>query len=203
MPNFHWKDATLGDYPFRRFPREARGADLLRQLDYDDSILKLRQTLRQLRIFGDAPALAITQRLFISHRQADATEAQQIASIAKAQGFEFWLDILDPTFASITATPLDDERKGLLTAIYIEMALLNCTHLIAVMTANTIGSMWVPYEFGRVKGDSLFDSQVASRLHISHVGLPEYLHLGHKHKSDKEVSDWLLSESRKIDIVYL
>ena len=159
--------------------------------------------MHQLRIVGDAPAVAITQRLFISHRQADATQALQIASIAHALNFEFWLDVLDPTLANSTATPLDDERKGLLTAIYIEMALLNCTHLIAVMTANTSGSMWVPYEFGRVKGDSLFDSQVASRLHISHVGLPEYLHLGHKHRSDKEVSDWLLSESRKINIIYL
>ena len=203
MPDFRWNATTLRDDPFRRFPREARGADLLRQLDDDDSLSTLRQTLRRLRNFGDAPAVASTQRLFISHRQADATEAQQIASIAKALSFEFWLDILDPGLASLTATSLDDERKALLTAIYIEMALLNCTHLIAVMTTNTRGSMWVPYEFGRVKGDSLFDSRVSSRLHISQVGLPEYLHLGRKHGSDGEVSDWLLTESGKVGVSYL
>lgn len=42
-------------------------------------------------------------RLFVSHRQIDKDLGLRIAELANNNGFEFWLDVLDPALASILA----------------------------------------------------------------------------------------------------
>jgi hypothetical protein len=37
------------------------------------------------------------------------------------------------------------------TACVIEMALLNCTHVVALVTPESVPSRWIPYEYGNVK----------------------------------------------------
>jgi hypothetical protein len=95
-------------------------------------------------------------RVFVSHRMADAPYAERIAWLASQNaGLEYWLDVHDPVlrFAS-AALPPGHPVYAITVAAIIEMALLNCTHVIAAHTpppTNTTWrpSQWIPYELAR------------------------------------------------------
>jgi hypothetical protein len=145
--------------------------------------------LRQAARWG-APPLACP-RVFISHRRDDRDDALAMARLAAQSGFQFWLDVLDPTLQG-AALP------SIAIAAVIEMALLNCTHVVAIMTLNTHGGMWVPYEYGRVKLPALTSPQAATWLHpdfataaaAGTVTLPEYLLLGDRLSTRMDVRYW-------------
>ena len=140
-------------------------------------------------------------RIFISHRQADEKRARVFARIAMRRRFAFWLDVLDPHLIWITNHPSSDPvRQALAIAIQIEFALLNCTHVLAVITPHTVGSMWVPYEYGRVKCATMFSfeatawlSQAVQRTNT----YAEYLRLGVVHQSRRAVKDWMDLQLRR------
>ncbi len=131
-------------------------------------------------------------RVFISHRRADTKRALRVAWLAVEEGFEFWLDVLDPHLRIVLTEP--ENQQPILIATIIEMALINSTHVMAVITEQTWGSRWVPYEYGRVKDEGPVSDQVA--CWVDHAAekagpVPEYLHLGAITRSDKAVREWL------------
>ena len=149
-----------------------------------------------------APARgALTRpKIFVSHRQIDINKAMRIAWLADQEGFDFWLDALDPSLGQlqtqIGSGAVSPQQAALATAAIIEMALLNSTHVIAIMTSNTKGSQWVPYEYGRAKDVGPITVQAGCWVdHTLGKGyLPEYLHLGKKTFSEVDIRTWLGSE---------
>ena len=118
-------------------------------------------------------------------------------TLACQEGFEYWLDVIDPTLTGTSAVASSDQSAAAVAAV-IEMALLNSTHVIAAITPNTKGSLWVPYEYGRVKTPDAVSLQAACWTAPSVTGgLPEYLHLGAILKSELEIKQWLKSELQK------
>ena len=117
-------------------------------------------------------------------------QALQVAALAWQEGFDVWLDVLDPDLASLTPGTHD---YALAVACVIEMALLNSTHLLAVLTSHTKGSEWVPYEFGRTKADALVAENTASwrAEPAPPQDLAEYLYLCPVHDDKVEVRGWL------------
>jgi len=102
------------------------------------------------------------------------------------------LDVLDPYLRIRLTEP--ENQQPILIATIIEMALINSTHVMAVITEQTWGSRWVPYEYGRVKDEGPVSDQVA--CWVDHAAekagpVPEYLHLGAITRSDKAVREWL------------
>jgi hypothetical protein len=196
MPSYDWReyrDASFGE----RFPSWAEGAEewrVKRVISDLPSILD-RERRRQ------RPHLA-RPRVFVSHRQVDIDPALRIAYLACQEGFDYWLDVLDPTlkgplYTSVSAPP--NQGKALATAATIEMGLLNCTHVVAVVTPNTKGSQWIPYEYGRVKEPTPISLQAGSWVDAS-VGLsdlPEYLYLGVITTTEAHLRTWLRSERSK------
>jgi len=110
---------------------------------------------------------------------------------------DFWIDVLDPQLSMINGTQL----LAVATAGIIETALLNCSHLIAVMSPETRGSAWVPYEYGRVKEMLPVTTQVACWLHpeLDHQNLPEYMYLGKITLSEEQINDWLTNQLQAIN----
>jgi hypothetical protein len=144
-------------------------------------------------------------RVFISHRQWDVETALRIAWLAADEGFDYWLDVTDlgPWLArTLPATPGDPRlanpiMEEILMAAIIEMALLNCTHVIAVMTANTAGSQWVPYEYGRKKPATMTSNFVSCWWDMTTLrakDLPGYTHLAPVHLNEYEIRAWLSTE---------
>ena len=79
-------------------------------------------------------------RLFISHRMADFGYAERIAWLASKHVWDYWLDVHDPGLASNNAITLSPKSRALAVALIIEVALLNCTHILATITDNSPGS---------------------------------------------------------------
>ena len=73
-------------------------------------------------------------RIFVSHQQKDAPLANRIAWLASRSGFSYWLDVLDPDLKRLHGRKLDPTEKALLIAKIVETALLNCTHVVAILT---------------------------------------------------------------------
>jgi len=75
--------------------------------------------------------------VFISHKDKDSREAVRIHDFLKRHNISSYVDVLDSSTqstADITDTITDRMNK--------------CTHLIAVMSNETVKSWWVPFEVG-------------------------------------------------------
>jgi hypothetical protein len=112
-------------------------------------------------------------RVFVSHRRADVDYAERIAWLAaRKAGLDYWLDVHDPVLVyATTAIPATYWLYPYLIAGIIEMALLNCSHVIAAHTPPRPGggpwipSQWIPYEFGRAKSRSVYSTRAAGWFH--------------------------------------
>lgn len=143
-------------------------------------------------------------RIFISHRRVDVAYAERIAWLASQRaGLEYWLDVHDPTLRLANVTiPATSPRYAVIIAAIIEMALLNCTHVIAAHTPPPapllpwIPSQWISYEFARAKSRKVYSKQAAGWFHPA-VRPPEsrgeYVLLADRCLSDPDVEQWLVS----------
>ncbi len=75
--------------------------------------------------------------VFISYQRVDEAKARSIGDQLEALGVSTYIDVMAPLLASaqgVTKTILNRLRS--------------CTHLMAVVSANTVRSWWVPFEIG-------------------------------------------------------
>lgn len=98
--------------------------------------------------------------VFISHRTADDALAAHVFSHLMKQGIYCYLDNLDK----------EAQTTNDITALILGRLSLT-SHLIAVVTQNTAGSWWVPFEIG-VATESA--KRIASYTRLRSF-LPEYL----------------------------
>jgi hypothetical protein len=140
-----------------------------------------------------------TPRAFVSHRQLDGPVAEQIAWQASQAGKDYWLDLHDANLQLANQTiPPSHPRHALIIAAIIEMALLNCTHVIATHTKNSLGSKWIPYELARAKTRKVFTGQTAGWFdpawfpqYRPHESQGEYIVLADILHTRAEVDRWL------------
>ncbi|HUQ10762.1 MAG TPA: toll/interleukin-1 receptor domain-containing protein [Steroidobacteraceae bacterium] len=211
MPNFDWREHREMLPLARRYPDWVMGHDLLRDfpnllrnfahpdLGFDEVLRRIARErhragtrTRRMHVGLDRPCV------FISHRKDDVDQAERIAWLTCQAGFDYWLDIYDPGLAGYPGLATATEAEARAVALTIEIALLNCTQVIAVMTPNTPGSAWVPYEYGRVK-DPVPDSPQAACWLAPGVKLfPEYLYLGARLRTEGDISQWLADERTRM-----
>ena len=203
MSSYHCY-ATDGSYRLGEFPGRAIGVVefhvLLRRLselptteDLEADYGELLVPLRALHLRRNLEQTLRCPRVFISHRQLDRQPALRIAYLATDEKFDYWLDILDPKIAAAGLPHLRTAyQQAILIAAIVEMALLNCTHVLAVMTKNVPGTMWMPYEYGRVKDSALTSVRVAGWFDGSWnvSNMPEYFHLGQKLYDEAAIRRW-------------
>jgi len=100
--------------------------------------------------------------VFISHRTADDQVAQGVyRKLHYSHGIECYIDDFDNEVSNT-------ER---ITSRIVER-LNRCTHLLAIITDNTRGSWWVPFEIGVARQAPRF---ITSYTSYFFNGLPEYL----------------------------
>ncbi|NUO51341.1 MAG: toll/interleukin-1 receptor domain-containing protein [Polyangiaceae bacterium] len=189
MPSFDYRQVPL--LAPDRYPKWVVGSDQWAQQPGDILSLPL----------PPAPRL-LPPRLFISHSQHDPDFAERIAWLADSRGFEYWLDIHDPLLSGGGPVP------PRVVASTIEIALINCTHLLAVYTKNAFGSVWVPYEYGRAKdrlgilSDSI-SAWIPTNSTDKPSSVPDYLLLGRQFQvrplhptpnAEPDIQKWLDDE---------
>ena len=199
MASYDLNDAAWGP---GRVPENVEGAEVWQQVVGTEFLNAWRTAYLELRRRHDARAYSTPSlrcpRVFISHRQKDTVLGRRVAWLAAKARFQFWLDDLDPHLASVPALRLNPDLEALIIACLIEIALLNCSHVLAVITPRTRGSMWVPYEYGRVKtlpAGSQAACWIAPRSRRT-PQTPEYLLLGKISRSESEIRTWFSAELR-------
>jgi hypothetical protein len=137
--------------------------------------------------------------VFISHQRKDTGKGERIACLAEHHALSCWLDVLDPNLARVNALPPNDPRRSVLIAATIEIALLSCTHVIAVHTDNSLVSRWVPYELGRAKARQVAALNaagwLAARQDASTCG--DYVQLAVMTRDEPAVARWLVDAGGK------
>ena len=210
MPNYDWR--SFQGRPLQdRFPDNLVGS---RQwVDLVDDVLQdpapdAEACRRALDAFMTALApgspLLPPQKdccVFVSHRSdpVDQNHAEQIAWHATEHGYEYWLDVHNPNLTYLNGSTIPTPAKEILIAAVIEMALLNCSHLLAVITQKSFGSKWIPYEFGRAKLRLLVSGNSSVWLDngIKAADCGEYVHLSPVNGSTREVEAWLLQGQKR------
>ena len=103
--------------------------------------------------------------VFISHRTADDAVAQQVASRLKYRhGITVYIDDIDQQVSRARGTPA-------ITALLVRRV-NECTNLLAIVTQNTQGSWWVPFEIGIARQAPRV---ITSFTNQADASLPEYL----------------------------
>jgi hypothetical protein len=180
--------ATLDQWR-ERFPEWAIGYEEWRESDF-----ALGPALPSLSRRDGHPKMFRCPRVFVSYRHCDRPYALRIAWLANQAGFNFWLDVLDSALTALGSSGLTGQAAAVATARIIEMGLLNSSHVVAVMTNNTTGSMWVPYEYGRVKEAPLTSLQASAWLDRGLSYTPEYLELGARHFTESDIRSWMIAQ---------
>lgn len=117
--------------------------------------------------------------VFISHRSADNALAQQVATrLTQTHGIKCYLDDIDQRLKSATQQEL--------TRILVDMV-NKCTNLLAVITANTEGSWWVPFEIGVAKQAPRV---ICSITNQSDTSLPGYLMEWPRLRGEKAIDEF-------------
>jgi hypothetical protein len=98
--------------------------------------------------------------VFVSHRSSDDVKARQIRDFLVHQGIRCYLDDLDEGLRTA-----DD------IAAAVQQRLNECSRLLAVVSAATAGSWWVPFEIGL---GTAKDTRIAS-FRLIWIDLPQYL----------------------------
>ncbi|MER9001167.1 MAG: toll/interleukin-1 receptor domain-containing protein [Mesorhizobium sp.] len=100
-------------------------------------------------------------KVFISHKQEDSYQATYVAERLRAGGLDVYLDVIDAQL----------RKGGPELADYIRDQLAQCTQLLAVISAKTQASWWVPWEIGvATEKERFLASFVADNSQV-----PEYL----------------------------
>ena len=180
-----------------RYPNWCHGQEEWSTQSLDNGLWnppKLPSPLELPQRISSSTQCSLRPRVFVSHRQGDEQYAERIAYLADQAGFEYWLDVVNlPPPGSIA------KMSALSVALRIEMALLNCSHIVAVYTDATPGSTWVPYEYGRVKEPVLSSTKCCAWLYIKNANTtkPEWLELNEKRENERPLVQWFEHESNR------
>lgn len=122
--------------------------------------------------------------IFLSHIAVDKSAAAAIGSYITSRGdVDIYLDIHD-------AELQDAVGKGDAAGItrFIERGVAKSTHIMCLVSQNTIGSWWVPYELGFAKSAG---KQLASFKLKGDVALPAFLEIGEVIRGTKSLNEYL------------
>ena len=131
-------------------------------------------------------------RVFISHRSLDKPLAAAVAAALDQIGIHYWFDREDEDTRRAAALGMAGDQ-ALVHAI--ERGVQHSTHLLGLLSAETRGSWWVPYEIGfsRSAGRSVQFLVLESIRDMA--GLPEYVRLVANYWSIDELIRWAASLS--------
>ncbi|MCA6122112.1 toll/interleukin-1 receptor domain-containing protein [Bradyrhizobium sp. WSM 1704] len=100
-------------------------------------------------------------KVFISHKKEDAEQAKLISAHLVANGLTVYLDVIDAQLG----------KSGPDLADYIRGQMEKCTQLLAVISAQTQASWWVPWEIGVATEKERFLASFVS----GNATVPDYL----------------------------
>ena len=127
--------------------------------------------------------------VFLSHITIDKRIAKKIGDYLMENGdVDIYLDSYDDKLQQAT-------NDGNLVRQYIEDGLEDSTHIICLVSENTVRSWWVPYELGFSKRAG---KEIATLTLKGTETLPDYLKIGAVLRGTKSLNQYLKSISQAV-----
>lgn len=147
-----------------------------------------------LNVFGAPPTPTHERqpRVFLSHRRPDKDIAREIAMYFEQLGLYYYFDEQDVVFERMLACG-HTEAGAIVEAI--DDGLRHCSHLLGVLSMQTMGSWWVPYEIGgaRARGHEIAHVIVDE---VDLATLPEFIRIAPNVTSADALFGWAKSIAR-------
>jgi hypothetical protein len=107
-------------------------------------------------------------KVFISHQKRDRNEAKKIARYLERVGIPVYFDEYDRELQAATNA---NNPKGVVAAI--KKGIRNSTHMLCIISPNTLYSKWVPFEVGY--GHDITELATLTLKGIANSDLPDYI----------------------------
>ncbi len=122
--------------------------------------------------------------VFISHQKRDTKEAIKIADYLGRFKVKVYLDEYDRDLGHALCR---NNPKEVVKAI--QKGIDNSTHMICIISPNTLTSEWVPFEIGY--GYNKTDLAVLTLKGIENSDLPEYIKVAPVIRNTKDIDDFI------------
>ena len=123
--------------------------------------------------------------VFISHRKADKANARELAEDLLKAGVTIYFDENDECLKG------SDEKSDPARVVRcIDAGLRRCTHLLGLITPNTHGSWWVPYEIGATRA---VKKECAFLIHKNVDVVPAYVTVAKVLPDRSSLREWVRS----------
>lgn len=144
----------------------------------------INRALYENRHFAKASAAANNPCIFLSHISVDKSAAVAIGSyIAQKGDIDIYLDIDD---LELQAAVITGDPAGI--THFIEEGLSHSTHIMCLVSADTVSSWWVPYELGFAKNAGKYLSTLKLK---GNIDLPAYLEVSHIIRGTDSLNEYL------------
>lgn len=107
-------------------------------------------------------------KIFISHQKKDRDEAKKIADYLKSLGVEIYFDEFD---RDLQQAESENNPKAVVAGI--KRGINSSTHMLCIVSLNTLTSKWVPFEVGY--GYDKTDLATLTLKGIKNSELPDYI----------------------------
>jgi hypothetical protein len=122
--------------------------------------------------------------IFLSHISVDKAAVAEIARYITARGnIDVYLDVNDDDLQKAA-----DEGNAAAVTDFIERGLSRSTHVMCLVSANTVRSWWVPYELGFAKRSG---KPLATLKLKDAVNLPAYLEISEIIRGTESLNKYL------------
>jgi hypothetical protein len=151
----------------------------------------INRALQENRALSKTAAYLGIPCIFLSHISVDKPAVKRIADYITSQGdIDIYLDTDDEDLQR-AATSGD----AVAMTEFIERGLSNCTHVMCLVSADTVRSWWVPYElgFGKKSGKPLATLKLKDAEE-----LPAYLKISEIIRGTKSLNSYLTRVKRSL-----
>lgn len=107
-------------------------------------------------------------KVFISHQKKDKEKAKEIADYLTSVNIDVYFDEFD---RELQIAERDNNPKGVVAAI--KRGIQSSTHMLCVISPNTLHSKWVPFEVGY--GYDNTELAILTLRGIKNSDLPDYI----------------------------
>ncbi|NUS80502.1 MAG: toll/interleukin-1 receptor domain-containing protein [Streptomyces sp.] len=135
----------------------------------------------------DAIGDARPEQVFISHRNADKPLANAVAQIFDDLGVHYWYDRDDEDTARAAALGLVGDQE---LVFAIDRGIRHSTRMLGLLSDETRGSWWVPYEIGAARALGRQACHVVLDSLRDEASLPEYVRIAANFWSVDELVRW-------------
>lgn len=106
--------------------------------------------------------------IFISHQQLDKPQAEKVATYIQDAGIDVYFDEND---ADLRLYRENNNPKGVVSSI--KAGINKSSHMLCLLSPNTLQSKWVPYEIGY--GTEKTHLSVLTLKNVSENDIPDYV----------------------------